>query len=104
MDWIAELKPSEIEARLNKDMALVYQECGLETAMLLWEKLSGLNIYVSERALFELRRLYIRRYHNAADPHKDKKALAVKLKVSEKFVQETLATTEAKDDRQAKLL
>ena len=72
--------------------------------MILWEKLSGLNIYVSERALFELRRIYIRRYHNSADPHADKKALAVKLKVSEKFVQEALASSEVKDDRQANLL
>jgi len=104
-EWIDELEPEEIEARLNKDMALVYQECGLETAKLLWEKLAGLNIYVSEKSLFDIKRLYIRRFHNAADPKCDKKALAIRLKVSEKFVQECLSSAdEGADPRQGKLV
>jgi len=105
IDWIDELEPGEIAARLNKDMALVYQECGLETAKLLWEKLAGLNIYVSEKSLFDIKRFYIRRHHNAHDPKSDKKALAIKLKVSEKFVQECLSSTNGEDDpRQGSLV
>lgn len=105
MDWLDELKREEIDAMLNKDMALVAQECGIKTAKILWEKLSGLNIYVSEKSLFDLKRLYIRRYHNPLDPHCDKKALAVKLGVSEEFVKKALATVDDKNEpRQEKLL
>jgi hypothetical protein len=104
LNWLDELGKEEIEAMLNKDMALVYQECGLATAKILWEKLSGLNIYISEKSLFDIKRVYIRRYHNPADPQFNNKALAVRLNVSEEFVKKALATTDEKDDRQGKLL
>jgi len=93
MDWIYEIEKEEIEKLMNKDMALVYQECGLEVAKKLWEKLAGLNIYISEKSFFDIKRLYIRKHYNPDDPH-SKKALAVRLKVSEDFVKKSLCKYE----------
>lgn len=103
MDWIDEIEKEKIEMLLNKDMALVYQECGLEVVKKLWEKLAGLNIYVSEKSLFEIKRYYIKKNYNPDDPH-SKKVLAVRLDVSEDFVKKTLSNTDQKDDRQGDLL
>ena len=101
MNWIREI---EFEDLLNNDMALVYQECGIDVALSLWERLSGLNIYVSEKSLFEIKKRYIRTFHDPADQRGSIKRLAAKLKCSEKFVAQALATTEEKDDRQGKLI
>lgn len=101
MDWLNEI---EFEDLLNNDMSLVQQECGTDTLKMLWEKLSGINIYISERSLFEAKKRYIRKFHNTTDPRKSIKLLAVKLKCSEKFVEESLQTTGIKDDRQQSLL
>lgn len=105
MDWIKEIEKEKIEAALEKDVALIYQECGLDVLITLWEKLKGLNLYISETALFELKRLYIRANYTPSDPH-SMKLLAVKLDCSQKFVQEALATTDDKGDdpRQGKLI
>ena len=106
MKWIDELNPEEIFTILTndgKDMALVIQECGMDIAKVLWEKMASLNIYVSEKSLFAMKRLYIRKHYNAAEPH-SKKLLAVRLHVSEEFVKKALATTDEHDDIQGKLL
>ncbi len=103
LNWINELEEDDIQQHLEKDVQLIFQECGLETLCLLWEKLSGINLYISEKSLFAVKRVYIRRYHNPADPQFNNKALAVKLNVSEEFVKKTLVTTDETDDRQGKL-
>lgn len=105
MDWIKEIGEEKIRAILEKDVALIYQECGLDVLLVLWQKLKGLNLYISEAALFELKRIYIRGHYNPNDPH-GMKLLAVKLDCSQKFVQEALATTDEKGDdpRQGKLI
>lgn len=102
MEWINELSADEIAALLDKDVAIVYQECGIEVLLALWDKLSGINIYVSERPFYNLKRFYIRK--KALLPDFDYKKVAVKLKVSEKFVQESLSVTDEDDPRQGKLL
>jgi Mor family transcriptional regulator len=82
MDWIKELSKEEIEEVLEGDLQIVYQFCGFEVLCLLWENLSGLNIYISTKPLRALQRLYIKKYYNGMNI----KELAHKLKVSEKFV------------------
>lgn len=101
MDWISEI---EFEDLLEKDAELVFQHCGLETLILLWQNLPGITIYLSERPLFEMKKRYIRKNFRNDDDRWNAKALAVKLKVSERFVYDAVSSTDDKDDRQGKLL
>jgi len=107
VNWIHELSKEEIEACLDKDVQLINQECGLETLLILWEKMAGLHIYISEKSLFKVKEIYIRqKYKQSLDGGEpfDKKQIAVYLKISEKTVERALASTEVKDDRQLSLL
>jgi len=101
MEWIREI---EFQDLLEKDAELIYQHCGIETLMSLWQNLSGVTLYLSEKNLFEMKKRYIRKYYCKDDPAYNAKALAVKLKVSERFVYETLQQIDKKDDRQVSLL
>jgi len=101
MDWIKEI---EFEDLLEKDAGLIYQHCGIEILMSLWQNLPGITLYLSEKNLFEMKKRYIRINYCKDDPAYNAKALAVKLQVSERFVYESLATTAEKDDRQGKLI
>ncbi len=60
--------------------------------------MSGINIYVSEKDLFEAKKRYIRKFYDKDNPEFDVKGLALKLQVSERTVQRALATTDEKDD------
>ena len=101
MDWIKEI---EFEDLLENDAALIFEHCGAEVLFALWQNLPGITIYLSEKNLFEIKRRYIRKYYCKDKPDCNAKALAAKLKVSERFVYETLATTDGEDDRQGKLI
>lgn len=96
LDWLNEV---EFEDLLDKDCALIHDLCGPDVLKSLWQHLPSLPLFVSTKPLNEARRRYIRKYWRG-----DTKILAVKLGVSERFVQEAIATTDAKDDRQGSLL
>jgi hypothetical protein len=66
--------------------------------------MSGINIYVSEKDLFEAKKGHIRKFYDKDNPEFDVKGLALKLQVSERTVQRALATTDEKDDRQQNVL
>ena len=111
LDWILDMKKRDVDEIMrttttrgeDSSMRMVYEDCGIETAILLWRKLSSVTIYVSERPLNELRRRYVRQNFNPDDPENCAKVLAVKLGVSEKFVYEALEEKPAEDPRQCKL-
>ncbi len=101
MDWIKEI---EFEDLLENDAALIFEHCGPEVLFALWQNLPGITLYLSEKNLFEIKRRYIRKYYCKDDPACNAKALAVKLKVSERFVYEALQQTDKDDPRQTKLI
>lgn len=101
MDWIKEI---EFEDLLENDPALIFAHCGPEVLFALWQNLPGITLYLSEKNLFEIKRRYIRKYYCKDNPACNAKGLAVKLKVSERFVYEALSATDVKDDRQGKLI
>ncbi|NTU42936.1 MAG: hypothetical protein HGA78_07765, partial [Nitrospirales bacterium] len=96
-DWITEV---ELEDLLEGDAALIHDHCGLDVLLSLLENLPGITLYLSEKPLFEAKKRYIRKVFDRTNPQASAKALAIKLKVSERFVYEALATTDKKDDRQ----
>ena len=101
MDWIKDIEFADL---LEKDVRLVFEHCKLDTLLDLWKNMPGINIYISERSLYEIKKRYIRKHFDKDDDNNNAKALAVKLKVSEKFVYEALDTTDKKDDRQERLI
>jgi hypothetical protein len=112
LDWILDLKRREVEQVMKSQtnrgddlsMKMIYEDCGIETCILLWRKLPRISLHISERPLNELRRLYVRQNFNADDPDTCMKTLAIKLGVSEQFVYEALGADEKEDPRQGKLL
>lgn len=90
MDWIRELEEEDLKDLLSGDAALIYEHCGMEVLLALWEKLSGITLYLSEKNLYEIKRRYIRKHYCKDDPARNAKALAAKLNVSERFVYEVL--------------
>ncbi len=101
MYWINEI---EFEDLLENDAALIFEHCGPEVLFALWQNLPGITLYLSEKNLFEIKKRYIRKHYCKDNPACNAKGLAVKLKVSERFVYEALAATDVKDDRQVKLI
>lgn len=101
MDWIKEIG---FEDLLENDAALIFEHCGAEVLFALWQNLPGITLYLSEKNLFEIKKRYIRKHYCKDNPACNAKGLAVKLKVSERFVYEALSVTDIKDDRQVKLI
>jgi len=97
LEWLNEI---DIEDLLTNDSRLIYEHCGLDVLMKLWECLPGLNLYISTKPLVEAKRKYIRKFYNGANV----KQLALKLDVSERFVYESLQQTDSRDDRQERLI
>lgn len=90
MDWLRELSDEELSGVLWGDLSLVYSTCGIDTLIALCDKLMGLSIYVSSKPLREAMKLYIRKKYDGTN----RKELAVKLGVSERFISEVI-----RDDR-----
>lgn len=97
MDWIKDI---EIGDLLDNDAQLIAEHCGIEVLMKLWKCVPGLNIYVSTKPLTEAKKRYIRKFYNGNNA----KQLALLLNVSERFVYDVLSETDAKDDRQGRLI
>lgn len=111
LDWIRDLKQKDVDRIMrspnmrgeDSSMKLVYEDCGIETNILLWRTLLSVNLYVSERPLHELRKLYIRTYIDVKDLANSVRQIAVTIGSSEKFVRESLAERPQEDPRQVKM-
>lgn len=88
-EWIKDI---DIEKHLEGDLLMIYEICGLDTLMVLMENLSKITIYISEKPLVSAKKEYIKKNFNGHNA----KELAIKLRVSEKFVTETIHATRKK--------
>ncbi len=82
--WLEEI---EVRDLLDCDVALIYDCCGLDVLIRLWENMQGVNLYISAKSLMAARKRYIALHYDGNNIKK----LAVKLAVSEKFVQDVVA-------------
>jgi hypothetical protein len=111
LDWIQDMKRKDVEAVMKSQtskgddlsMKMIYEDCGIDTCILLWRKLPRISLHISERPLNDLRRLYVRQHFDPGSPDFCIKALAVKLGCSEQFVYESLGADQKEDPRQEKM-
>lgn len=84
-EWIAELKPEELPG----DLQLVAQECGIDVAIRLAEKMGGVSIYIRpiDSLLAQKKEAYIIKHFNGSN-HKE---LAIATRYSERWVYEVLS-------------
>ena len=83
LSWIKDI---EFEDLLDKDAQLVYENCGLDVFITLWEALPSISIHVSSKPLDRLRRRYIKKHFNGSNV----KELCLRLGCSERFFYDTL--------------
>lgn len=83
-EWIKELKPDDLPG----DLQLVAQECGMEVAITLAEKLGSIAIYIRpiDRLMSKQKAKYIKEHFNGNN-HKE---LAIATGYSERWVYEIL--------------
>ncbi len=81
------LKSIDVRQHLSGDTELLYQECGIETLIALWEKLPSLSLYISTKPLNECKKVFIRKEYNGSNV----KQLARTLNVSERFVMKVIS-------------
>ncbi|MCG6552918.1 MAG: hypothetical protein L7F77_11355 [Candidatus Magnetominusculus sp. LBB02] len=100
MDWLNEITYDDL---LGGDARIIYDNCGPDVLISLWENLSGMTFYLSGRSLNEIKKRYILTKKNT--PEFTVKDIAVKLKVTESFVYAVLRgdNTIEKDERQGSL-
>lgn len=77
----------DVTPYLEGDMAIVYNACGVDTLMKLWEGVPSMTLYVSTKAVNDAKRVYIQRNFNGTNA----KELARFLEVSDKFVSDALS-------------
>lgn len=101
LSWMREI--DNVEKYLDKDMKLVYENCGIETVISLLSGVPSINLYVSKASLNRAQEAYILE-HFAGNNVKE---LAVKLGCSEmrvyQVIKENLNKKNKKPDNQAKL-
>src|SRR3990170_1104545 len=108
LDWIRDLKQKDVDRVLRSQtnngddlsMKMIYEDCGLETCILLWRKFARMTLHISERPVNELRRIHIRENYKPDEPEHCTKSLAAMLNVSEQFVREALFEDPKEDPRQ----
>ena len=83
LDWVRDV---EIEDLLDKDVKLVYDHCGLDILIKLWEEFPSMPIYMSTSPLNQIKERYIKKYCNGHNI----KELCRLLDVSERFVYKVL--------------
>lgn len=84
LTWIRQL--DKVEDLLDKDARLVYEQCGLDVFIALWESLPSISLYLSGKPLDKLRRRYIKEHFNGSN----QKELCILLDCSERFFYDTL--------------
>ena len=94
MSW---LKEEDIKELLAGDMKLIYEHCGFEVLKSLIERMSGLQLYISEKAVDGARRKYIKKLQQSGTVNV--KEVAIRVGRSERFVWNALVGTEAKDEK-----
>ncbi|MCX5785700.1 MAG: hypothetical protein NTX59_08415 [Elusimicrobia bacterium] len=86
LSWIKKLDEKDIAKHFTNDITLIYEHCGLEVLIKLWEKLASINLYLSEKPLMAMRREYIHKNYVKTNTGNNAKELAVLLHVSEQYV------------------
>lgn len=87
--WIDDIK-DELPDIVDGDTALLLDAIGHKALAALWDKLTGINIYISSKPQLEAKKLYIIKNWNH-----NTKELALKLGVSDRFVQKALRDARA---------
>ena len=84
MEWIKELKPDDLPG----DLQLVAQECGMDVAIRLAEKMGSISIYIRpiDSLIAQKKEEYIKKHFNGSN-HKE---LAIATGYSERWVYEVL--------------
>lgn len=97
------LKKITVEDMPNRDMQLVAEQCGVEVAAALLDRLNGICIYIPKLGDRNLIKRYILNHYDGSNA----KNLALELSVSEQFVYKTLAEdkpSQVKNTNQLNLL
>lgn len=101
LSWMHDIEG--LEHLLDKDMKLVYENCGIETVINLLENLPSINVYVSKAAVVRAQEAYIIK-HFTGDNVKE---IAVKIGCSEmrvyQVIKQRLKGKSAGQKNQAKL-
>jgi len=84
-DWLKNLTIADMP---NDDMKLVAEQCGMEVAIILLEKLNGIIIYIPKIAADKR---FIKKYVNENYDGRNAKNLAVEIGVSEQYIYKLLA-------------
>ncbi len=111
LDWIRDLNQKDVGRILrapnmrgvDSSARIIYEDCGIETNILLWRKCLGITLYISDRPVNELRKLFIRQFIAVNDLANSVRNLALTLGCSESFVRMALAEDPKSDPRQEKL-
>jgi len=83
LDWLKEI---EIAPLLEKDTRFIYECCGIDLLIVLWENFAKMTLHISTKPLMEAKKLYIRKHFDG----KNVKELCRLLEVSDRFVYETV--------------
>lgn len=82
LDWLKKIPREEIEKHLTRDIKMIYEVCGLDILVLLWQNFASISFYLSTAPLNELKKIYARKFYNGTNT----KQLALELQVSEQFI------------------
>jgi len=91
LDWMRDL--DEPEKYLDKDMKLVFENCGIDTVISLLEGLPSINVYISSASVTKAQKAYIEKHFDG----NNQKKLALEIGCSERLVFQT--TKEAQKKR-----
>ncbi len=86
LTWLKELPKEEIEKNLTLDIKMIYEACGMDVLVILWKNLGGLQFYLSEAPLMELKKIYARKFYHSGPDGNNAKQLAVTLGVTDRFI------------------
>lgn len=84
LSWMKEI--DGVERLLDKDMKLVYENCGIETVINLLENLPSINVYISKAAVTRAQETYILKHFNG----RNVKEIAIKIGCSEMRVYQVI--------------
>lgn len=80
LEWMRNLE--EPEKYLDKDLRLVYENCGIDTVISLLEGLPSINVYISSASVTKAQKAYIVKYFDG----NNQKELALEIGCSERLV------------------
>jgi hypothetical protein len=86
LEWLKKLDPKDIEKNLPEDPLILYEEVGIDIFIKIWRKFGGLQFYIPNQPLNELRQIYVKRFYTGSNI----KQLAIDLGVTERFIEKAL--------------